>query len=410
MNVLSKTLEHSDDVRGPSKASIGLASPLPKGALKFNGRNALLRPCERETQQRCGAPRLHQSQFAHTTGFSQSFKSREGRGVMGRPCGRMLSSDPPERPFKAGFSALIDLTTGIPLNPGPSPAPWRGEPILGVARRNSLLLLATLLLGVASPFSAWAQSPDRATVSFSDPARPRLVKVSLLSGGITVRGYEGKDVLVEVKNKEGKSDDGSNRSKRAQGMKRIKPAGSGLIVEEENNTVTVSTGVSEHSVNLVVQVPVNTSLKLNAVDDGDILVENVTGEIEANNVGGDLKLTQVSGTVIAHTVDGDVTVSLVKVNTDKAMSFSSLDGDIDVTFPSDFKASVKMHTNNGEIYSDFDVQSNVASRAPVIKDERSKGGKYSVHIDKGTTGTINGGGPEVQFKTFDGDIYIRKAK
>jgi DUF4097 and DUF4098 domain-containing protein YvlB len=231
-----------------------------------------------------------------------------------------------------------------------------------------------------------------------------------LKGGITVRAYEGKGVVVEAKNKEGKQDESSNTPKRAQGMKRIKPAGSGLIVEEENNTVTVSTGVSEHSVNLVLQVPVNTSLKLNTVDDGDIVVENVTGEIEANNVDGDVKLNQVSGTVIAHTVDGDVTVSLLKVNPDKAMSFSTLDGDIDVTFPSDFKASVKMHSNNGEIYSDFDVQSPATGRAPVVKDDRAKGGKYSIHVDKGAAGTINGGGQEVQFKTFDGDIYIRKAK
>ena len=48
------------------------------------------------------------------------------------------------------------------------------------------------------------------------------MKVSLLSGGITVRGYEGKDVLVEAKNKDGKSE---AVPKRAQGMKRIKPTG-----------------------------------------------------------------------------------------------------------------------------------------------------------------------------------------
>jgi hypothetical protein len=314
--------------------------------------------------------------------------------------------------FEADFSAPIRAPV-IPLTLSPSAslgltAVGRGEPIPGVARRNSLLLLATLLLGVACPFSVWAQSPDRATVSFSDAARPRLVKISLLSGGITVRGYQGKEVVVEVKNKDGKSEDSGKTPKRAQGMKRITPVGSGLIVEEENNTVTISTGLSEHAVDLLVQVPVSTSLKLNAVDDGDILVENVDGEIEVNNVDGDVKLNKVSGTVIAHTVDGDVTVSIVKVNPEKTMSFSSLDGDIDVTFPSDFKATVKVHSNNGEIYSDFDVQAGTAGHTPVVKDERAKGGKFSIHIDKGLAGTINGGGQEVQFKTFDGDIFIRK--
>jgi len=237
-----------------------------------------------------------------------------------------------------------------------------------------------------------------------------VVKVSLLSGGIIVKGGEGKEVVVEAKSKDGKSEDSSNAPKRAQGMKRMKQAGSGLIAEEENNVVTVSTGLSEHSVDLLVQVPVNTSLKLNVVDDGDILVENVEGEIEVNNVDGDVKLNKVSGTVVAHTVDGDLMVSLLKVNPGKAMSFSSLDGDIDVTFPADLKASVKVHSNNGEIYSDFEVQPAAAARTPVVKDERGKGGKFSVQIDKGVVGNINGGGPEVVFKTFDGDVYIRKAK
>jgi len=274
--------------------------------------------------------------------------------------------------------------------------------------RGFVVPFAILLLGLFCSVEVWAQV-DRVTIPFSDAVRPRFVKVSLLSGGVTVRGYEGKEVVVEAKNKDGESENSGKTPKRAQGMKRIKPVGSGLIAEEENNVVTVSTGLSEHSVDLVVQVPVNTSLKLNVVDDGDILVENVEGEIEVNNIDGDIKLNKVSGTVVAHTVDGDLTVSVVKLNPAKAMSFSSLDGDIDVTFPLDFKASVKVHSKNGEIYSDFDIQPATATRAPVVKDERAKGGKYAIHLDKGVAGTINGGGQEVQFKTFDGDIYIRKA-
>ena len=35
------------------------------------------------------------------------------------------------------------------------------------------------------------------------------------------------------------------------------------------------------------------------------------------------------------------------------MSFSSLNGTVDVTLPSDVKAKLMMKTNNGEIWSDF---------------------------------------------------------
>ena len=38
------------------------------------------------------------------------------------------------------------------------------------------------------------------------------------------------------------------------------------------------------------------------------------------------------------------------------MSFSTMNGDIDVSLPADTKARVKMKADNGEIYSDFEVQ------------------------------------------------------
>ena len=44
-----------------------------------------------------------------------------------------------------------------------------------------------------------------------------------------------------------------------------------------------------------------------------------------------------------------------------------------------------------------------------MEDDRGKGGKYRVKVDKTVKGTINGGGQEMQFKNFNGNIYIRKA-
>src|SRR4029077_12222266 len=39
---------------------------------------------------------------------------------------------------------------------------------------------------------------DRIPVTLSDPSRPARVKVSMVNGGITVKGYEGKEVGVEA--------------------------------------------------------------------------------------------------------------------------------------------------------------------------------------------------------------------
>jgi predicted lipoprotein len=55
------------------------------------------------------------------------------------------------------------------------------------------------------------------------------------------------------------------------------------------------------------------------------------------------------------------------------------------------------------------VKLKAAASQTVVVDSREKGGKYRVKIDKTVHGTINGGGPEIQFTNFQGQIYIRKA-
>ena len=103
-------------------------------------------------------------------------------------------------------------------------------------------------------------------------------------------------------------------------------------------------------------------------------------------------------------------VTLTAVEPNKPMSFSSLNGDIDVTFPPEVKANASMKSDNGEIFSDFDVKLEAAQPQPATsEDARGKGGKYRIKIDRTTKGTINGGGPEMQFKTFNGNIYIRSS-
>ena len=78
--------------------------------------------------------------------------------------------------------------------------------------------------------------------------------------------------------------------------------------------------------------------------------------------------------------------------------------------PADLKAKVKLKSDNGEVYSDFDIKVDASSRRPIVEDSHSGNGKFQVRFDKATYGLINGGGPEIQLTTFNGNIYIRKAK
>jgi DUF4097 and DUF4098 domain-containing protein YvlB len=264
---------------------------------------------------------------------------------------------------------------------------------------------ATLGAGAGNPRAqAQAQAGlDRIPVRLSDPSRPAHVKVSMVNGGITVKAYEGKEVIVEARarNRENSREEG--------GPKRLAISTTGLSVEEENNEVNINTESYMRPIDVTVSVPVHTSLKLRAVNDGDIVITGVEGELDVDDVNGSVTLNNVSGSAVAHALNGHLHATFVRVDPQKAMAFSSLNGDIDVTFPADLKANVSIRSDRGDVFSDFDVQLKAAASQPEVEDSRGKGGKYRVKIDKTVHGTINGGGPEMQFRNFQGAIYIRKA-
>lgn len=246
-------------------------------------------------------------------------------------------------------------------------------------------------------------TPDRLTVPFSDAARPRMVKISLIHGNIQVKGYDGKDVIVE-----GSPGTSSEGRQPPAGMRRIPMRSTGLEAEEENNVIRISTSSHSRYVDLSVQVPRGTSLQLRAVNSRQISVENVDGDIEANCTNGKVALTNVSGSVVAHSQNGGITASLNQVRTDKPMSFSSMNGNIDVTLPADVKARMKFKADNGDVFTDFEVKTEPAPKPAQVEETRSGGGKYRVSVDRAVYGTVNGGGPEISFTTVNGRVYVRK--
>jgi len=275
-------------------------------------------------------------------------------------------------------------------------------------KRYLRTLILVSILSLAGILCAQDSTPEKVTITLSDPSRPASVNASLMEGGISVTGYEGKDVIVEAKPRGTRRE--AKATEKTEGMKRLINPNAGLRVTEENNHVEIRTSSFTQPVDLTIQVPVKTALKLNCLNDGDIKVTRVQGEIEVNNTNGAVSLTDVAGSVVAHALNEDVVVSLTEATPGKPMSFSSLNGKIDVTLPAAIKANVVIKSDNGEIFSDFDVKVDPSARKPVVEDSRGKGGKYKVTTDGAVYGTINGGGPQIQFKAFNGDIFIRKGK
>src|SRR5450432_2330052 len=247
--------------------------------------------------------------------------------------------------------------------------------------------LAAVFTFLAAPLLTAQATDNRVTVPLSDPARPAKVSAQLVSGSITVKGGDVKEIVVEARVRH----EESRGEGKAEGMKRIPMTSTGLNIEAENNQVRVSTDSYQRTIDLTITVPTHTSLSLHTVNDGNILVSGVDGEFDIDDVNGEVDLKNVGGSVVAHALNGHVVVTFNRIDPQKQMAFSSLNGDIDVTFPADLKANVSLRTDNGEVYSDFDVKVQATAPQQTVEDDRGKGGKYRVKVDKTVKGTINGG-------------------
>jgi len=138
---------------------------------------------------------------------------------------------------------------------------------------------------------------------------------------------------------------------------------------------------------------------------GAIVIDGVNGELEASAMSGPVTITNSSGSVVAHSMSGKITASLNRVAADKPNSFSTFNGDVEVTLPADTKANLRFKSFRGDVFSDNDFDVKVAQDQKV----KEKKGRTRVYQREGTeSGTLNGGGPEMSFTTFNGKILLHK--
>ena len=263
-----------------------------------------------------------------------------------------------------------------------------------------LLFLAVFALPLLT--NAQTETVELFTVPLSNPGNAGKLIVEQLSGSIDVIAYEGNEVIVKASF--GNEKEHYKDKKEKDGLKKITNSSLDISAEEKDNVVQIINDQWNKTTNLEIKVPSNFSLKLGTVNQGNITVKGVKGEMEISNVNGEITLTDVSGSASADTVNGDITVNFLSVTSGASMAFSSMNGDLEVTFPKATKGKLKLKSEQGEIFTDFNMT--VDKQKPVM-DENTSNGKYKVKIEQWVNGQINGGGPEMLFKTFNGDIIIR---
>ncbi len=277
----------------------------------------------------------------------------------------------------------------------------------------ALLIVAGLFMG-SSSWSVEEKEEIQKTLRFQDPSRSKELGVDNVYGSIKVVGYRGQDVQLSVH----KTIRGRSKEKIQQAKQEVS-----LDITEEGNTIDLYVDGPfrccqkgrkwrrwrnpgyEVQFDFEIKVPVETSLYLKTVNEGDIRVENVMGEFEVKNVNGAITMNEIAGAGEAHTVNGEVKAVFVR-KPESDCSFRTINGDLEISFPKNLSADFRLKTFNGEIYSDFPV-TYLPAKAP-IKDRRK--GKFVYKSDRFFGVRVGKGGPEIKLDTLNGDIFISQGK
>jgi hypothetical protein len=267
------------------------------------------------------------------------------------------------------------------------------------------MLLGVVVVVLAGLATAQENQPQQIVIPLTRPEEPGRLILERHQGSISVNGYEGNVVLIKAFLRRPTGTAPSDRD--AEGLKPVSAAAIQLDAQEVDNVVTVDAHSRNKSIDLDISVPARFALKLGVLDDGDVIVDGLTGDVEVNNPYGRVRLERLAGSANVNTVDGDVTVEFLGVDTGVPLAFTSVHGKIDVAFPPDVDLTVRVKSDEAMVYSDFDI---AVEKRRSRTDAAGKTGGTRVSLEEWTTVRIGRGGTDVLLKSVDGNIYIRKIK
>lgn len=222
-------------------------------------------------------------------------------------------------------------------------------------------------------------------------------RLELNIGRVTVEGYNGNEIVFSSKDHREKADE------RATGLKAINSlglednTGLGINVADKGNVIEVNQLKKMNSPDVKIMVPkgVIVSFSFDSQYGGTASFKNMENEIEVSANYNSIELENVTGPLTVKTVYGHVEADLSQ-NVKGPISIVSVYGYADVTLPVTTKANLKMSTSYGEIFV-----------APEFKIEIEKTGSMVRYSDK-VSGTINGGGLNLDIRCDYGKVYLRK--
>jgi hypothetical protein len=152
-----------------------------------------------------------------------------------------------------------------------------------------------------------------------------------------------------------------------------------------------------------VEAPRSARIVVSTINNGDIRIDNMSGNFDVSNVNGTIHMSGIAGAGDVHTINGALTVYFAR-NPSGSCSFKTLNGALDVYLQPNLSADLLFKTFNGQIYSDFDV----APRATPAAEAEQQNGKFVYHSRGARGGRVGRGGPELSFDAFNGNIRLHR--
>ena len=272
------------------------------------------------------------------------------------------------RPALARATLLLALLSAAPLAAQQSATPPNANEWLEDCRRNR-----------------WNDDERHCEVREYTIAAPRVIKVDAgPNGGISVRGWDRRDVFVRAKVQTHARD--IEEARELAREIRVITEGGDIRTDIARNNWGRRRG---WSVSYEIWAPRNMNLDLESTN-GGVRISEVRGTLRAETTNGGVHLVDVAGDVRARATNGGITVDVARDRWEgTGLDAETTNGGVSLTLPERFNGRLEAETVNGGFNFDF----------PITLQGR---------IGKRIETTLGSGGPLVRVVTTNGGVRIRR--
>ncbi|HAI74676.1 MAG TPA: hypothetical protein DCM08_00375 [Microscillaceae bacterium] len=128
------------------------------------------------------------------------------------------------------------------------------------------------------------------------------------------------------------------------------------LYREGNEIFLTTKNYAAKQYTLEMLCPKNLALKITTQGACDLQIDGMQALVEINNEKGNITLNALEGWAVLSTTDGNIYVDFAKTPPSQTMSFVTINGDIELNFPKDVQATLKVKQAQGSLENAFDTE------------------------------------------------------